>query len=89
MSYRVLAISALAWVAIVPPALAQAAAAPTPPPPDKEITIKLPVAQWDLILQSLGNQPFDKVQGLIAEMQRQAMPQIAPAPPPDKKGEKR
>lgn len=69
----------VAALLIASPVLAQTA-------PPVEVTIKLPVEQWNVVLQALGSQPYERVQGLIAELQRQAGPQVAP-PVPEKKVE--
>jgi len=48
---------------------------------NKEVTIKLPVQQWNIILNALGARPFAEVADLIANIKVQAEQQINEKPP--------
>ena len=43
----------------------------------KELTMNFTVEELNLILESLGNQPFNKVYRLIEKIQAQAAPQLS------------
>jgi len=43
------------------------------------MTLELTVDQINIILQALGNAPYVQVAPVIAEIQKQAQPQINPA----------
>lgn len=47
---------------------------------DTEITLKLTVAQINVILGALGEAPFRVAQPLVAAIQEQASPQLQPEP---------
>lgn len=46
-----------------------------------EITIKLTVEKWNVVMQSLGNMPFAQVAELINEIKTQAGEQMQSTPP--------
>lgn len=43
---------------------------------EKEVTITLKVAQWNVVMQGLGNMPFAQVSSLIEEIKKQADSQL-------------
>ncbi|KKM16279.1 hypothetical protein LCGC14_1687470 [marine sediment metagenome] len=45
-------------------------------PLDTEVTLKLTVAQINVVLQILAKQPFEEIAHLIAEIQNQANQQV-------------
>ena len=47
---------------------------------NKEIELKLTVAETNGILQALGQMPFAQVAALIQKIQQQAAPQVQPTP---------
>ncbi len=68
MKFLVLAAS-LAFSAL--PALAQQT-------PDPNITIKMPLSQWNVVMNALQVMPYKDSAPVISEIQTQAKPQIAP-----------
>jgi len=44
------------------------------------MTLNLTVDQINIILNALGNAPYVQVSAVIAEIQKQAAPQVNPAP---------
>lgn len=50
---------------------------------NKEIELKLTVAETNGILQALGQMPFAQVVNLIQKIQQQASPQIKPDEKPE------
>ncbi|TXH09426.1 MAG: hypothetical protein E6R03_16775 [Hyphomicrobiaceae bacterium] len=46
------------------------------------INLSLPLGQVNIVLAALSTQPYDRVAGLIAEIQRQAAPQVMAAQQP-------
>lgn len=46
------------------------------------INVTLPLGQVNIVLAALSTQPYDRVAGLIAEIQRQAAPQVMAAQQP-------
>jgi hypothetical protein len=50
---------------------------------NKEIELKLTVAETNGILQALGQMPFVQVVNLIQKIQQQASPQIKPDEKPE------
>ena len=53
----------------------------------QEIRLTLTIEEANLILESLGQQPFVKVHQLIAKIQQQASGQLNVAPPASDKDE--
>lgn len=43
---------------------------------DKNVTISLPVAAWNVVLGSLAQRPYGEVAELVDELRRQAGPQV-------------
>lgn len=43
---------------------------------DKNVTIALPVAAWNVVLNALAQRPYAEVSELVEEMRRQAAPQV-------------
>lgn len=43
---------------------------------EKEVTITLKVAQWNVVMQGLGALPFAQVVSLVEEIKRQADSQL-------------
>lgn len=50
-----------------------------------EITLTLTVEETNAVLASLGAQPFNAVQALVAKIQAQGQEQLQPPAPPKKK----
>ena len=46
------------------------------------MTLDLTLEQINVIMQALGNAPYVQVAPVIAEIQKQAAPQVKPAPQP-------
>lgn len=46
------------------------------------IVISMPQDAWNIVLKHVGNGPYVEVSNVIAEMQRQAQPQLSPVPAP-------
>jgi len=44
------------------------------------MTLELTIDQINIIMQALGNAPYVQVAPVIAEIQKQAAPQVNPAP---------
>ncbi len=49
---------------------------------DKDLSITLPVAEWNIVMQALGNMPFAQVANIIPKMQSQANNQLNTAEAP-------
>lgn len=45
---------------------------------EKEIVITLPVAEWNIVMQALGNMPFAQVANIVPKLQEQANIQLKP-----------
>lgn len=43
---------------------------------NQEITIKMTVEKWNVVMQALGNMPFVQVNNIIAELKSQADSQL-------------
>lgn len=43
---------------------------------NKEVTIKLTVDKWNVVMHALGERPFAQVASLIQEIKTQADPQV-------------
>lgn len=43
---------------------------------DREVSITLKIAQWNVVMQALGNMPFAQVASLIEEIKKQADSQL-------------
>lgn len=43
---------------------------------ENNVKIELPVNAWNIVMAALGQRPFVEVSELIAEMKKQAEPQI-------------
>ena len=44
---------------------------------NQEITIKLTVEKWNVVMGALGKMPFEQVVGVVNEIKAQADPQLA------------
>jgi len=44
------------------------------------VKLELTVEQINLVMQALGNAPYVQVEGIINEIRKQIVPQLAPAP---------
>lgn len=53
-----------------------------------ELTIKLSLSQWNVVMQALGEVPFKTAQPIIANIQEQAKTQLPPPEPKDEKAKK-
>ncbi len=51
------------------------------------IELKLPLSAVNVIMASLGKQPYEAVSGIIDTIRAQANPQLAPPVPPAEKPE--
>lgn len=56
----------------------------TPAAADQSITIKLPAAEWNVVLQGLGELPLKAALTVLQDIQSQAAAQVKP-PAPEKK----
>lgn len=58
--------------------------------PEKQITVTMPIASWNVVLQGLGELQLKTAIPVLTDIQAQSAPQLAPpAPPPQKKEPKR
>ena len=48
------------------------------PPPAQVVTITLPAADWNVVLQGLGELPLKTAMPVLQNIQQQAAPQVAP-----------
>jgi hypothetical protein len=48
---------------------------------EKEVSITLPVAEWNIVMQALGNMPFAQVANIVPKLQGQANDQLKAADP--------
>ena len=49
---------------------------------NKNVTVALTVAEWNVVLNALGKQSYIDVAGIIQSMNEQAKDQLAPPAPP-------
>lgn len=52
---------------------------------EQQLTIKLPLSSWNIIMNALQELPYKASSSVIGEIQSQAKAQIAPSPTDEKK----
>ena len=48
---------------------------------NQKVSVALTVAEWTIVMASLGKMPFEQVVSVVNQIKEQAEPQLAPSPP--------
>lgn len=47
---------------------------------NQKVSVTLTVAEWNIVMSSLGKMPFEQVVSVVNQIKEQAEPQLAPPP---------
>ena len=47
---------------------------------NQKVSVTLTVAEWNVVMASLGKMPFEQVVSVVNQIKEQAEPQLAPPP---------